>query len=192
MREKVIKQMEEIPYIDQGGRAYKYGEFFPYELSPYAYNESLAQDFDPLTEEEMQGRGLRFKPSDSKNINPSIELGNIPDDINEVGEEITNETLGCSHAGKCRHQCSVAFKITQGELQFYKKHNIPLPDKCANCRHYNRFETIPLPKLYNRSCVCKNSNHGHDDKCPNEFETPYDTSRPEQVYCEKCYLQEVY
>ncbi|MDI6602737.1 MAG: hypothetical protein QME57_01275 [Patescibacteria group bacterium] len=41
--------------------------------------------------------------------------------------------------------------------------------------------------------VYKNTNkHFHGDKpCPNEFLTTYAPDRPEIVYCEKCYLQEV-
>ncbi|MFZ1019442.1 MAG: hypothetical protein WAN61_00415 [Minisyncoccia bacterium] len=32
---KIIKQMNDLPYIDKKGRIYKYGEFFPSELSPF-------------------------------------------------------------------------------------------------------------------------------------------------------------
>jgi hypothetical protein len=192
LRENILKQMDEIPYIDQGGRVYKYGEFFPFDVSPYCYNETIAQDFEPLTQEEMRGKALLFKDIEEKNLNITLNVENIPDDIKAVREEIINETIGCVDSGKCKHQCFVAFRITPGELQFYKKHNIPLPDKCANCRHYERFEIIPPPKLYNRSCICKNSAHEHVDKCPNNFKTPYEDTRPEKVYCEKCYQQEIY
>ncbi len=35
--------------------------------------------------------------------------------------------------------------------------------------------------------------HLHGEKhCPNEFETSYAPDRPEIIYCEKCYQQEVY
>src|SRR3989344_2686872 len=51
LREKIIKHMNEMPYADSKGRVYKYGEIFPIELSPYAYNESAAQDFAPLTKD---------------------------------------------------------------------------------------------------------------------------------------------
>jgi hypothetical protein len=37
------------------------------------------------------------------------------------------------------------------------------------------------------------TNHFHGDKkCEVEFETSYAPDRPEIVYCEKCYQQEVY
>ncbi|MBI4059569.1 hypothetical protein HY406_00725, partial [Candidatus Giovannonibacteria bacterium] len=34
---KIIEHMNQMPYIDKKGRVYKYGEFFPPELSPFSY-----------------------------------------------------------------------------------------------------------------------------------------------------------
>ena len=34
---KIIAQMHEMPYQDAIGRVYRYGEFFPAELSAFAY-----------------------------------------------------------------------------------------------------------------------------------------------------------
>src|SRR3989344_2422305 len=42
---RIIEHMNSMPYIDQKGRVYKYGEFFPPELSPFAYNETIAQEY---------------------------------------------------------------------------------------------------------------------------------------------------
>src|SRR3989344_247116 len=41
---KLIKQMDEIPYKDKLGRIYEYGDFFPADLSPFGYNETVAQE----------------------------------------------------------------------------------------------------------------------------------------------------
>ncbi|MFA6258551.1 MAG: hypothetical protein WCX79_02530, partial [Candidatus Paceibacterota bacterium] len=48
---RIIKHMNDMPYIDSKGRIYKYGEFFPPELSPFCYNETIAQEYFPLTKE---------------------------------------------------------------------------------------------------------------------------------------------
>lgn len=41
--------------------------------------------------------------------------------------------------------------------------------------------------------MCDKQNHSHgDNNCEVEFETSYSPGRPEIVYCEKCYQQEVY
>jgi len=193
LREKIIKQMGEIPYVDKNGRIYKYGEFFPSELSLWAYNESAAQEYFPLKKEEAVRGGFSWRELDTKNFNITIPPDKIPDNIDTVKENILQEILGCAHEGKCNHQCGLAFRLTDYELKFYKKHDIPLPILCPNCRHYNRFSVMPGFKLFNRQCMCEKKNHLHGtDKCEVEFETSYSPDRPEIVYCEKCYQQEVY
>src|SRR3990167_8842209 len=51
---RIIEHMNTMPYIDKKGRVYKYGEFFTPELSPFAYNETVAQDYFPITEKEAK------------------------------------------------------------------------------------------------------------------------------------------
>ena len=69
--------------------------------------------------------------------------------------------------------------------------NVPLPHFCPNCRHFNRLKQRNPMKLWHRNCMCQNTAHGHDGICANEFETSYSPNRPEIIYCEKCYQQEV-
>ncbi|MFA6585743.1 MAG: hypothetical protein WCS86_01105 [Candidatus Paceibacterota bacterium] len=184
LRENIIKQMGEIPYIDRKGRIYKYGEFFPIEISSFAYNETSAQDFFPLTKEEAEKEGYSWREPGEKIYNITVDSMSIPDDIKDTKENILNEVLGCIHEDKCEHQCTKAFRLTQDEFNFYKKHNIPIPNKCPNCRYNERFLKLLLPRLWQRKCMKKD--------CTNEFETPYSPDRPEIVYCERCYQQEVY
>src|SRR3989338_5272344 len=49
---RIIKHMKEMPYVDKVGRSYEFGEFFPGELSPFAYNETLALDYFPIGKED--------------------------------------------------------------------------------------------------------------------------------------------
>ena len=44
--------MDKNPYIDEKGKVYKYGEYFPLILSPFGYNETIAQEYFPTTETE--------------------------------------------------------------------------------------------------------------------------------------------
>ena len=69
---------------------------------------------------------------------------------------------------------------------------IPIPRRCFYCRHKNRIKKTNPFKLWHRKCMCDKTNHEHQNKCPNEFETSYAPDRPEIVYCEKCYQREVY
>lgn len=200
IRQKIIQQMKDIPFIDKIGIKYNYGEFFPIELSPWSYNETLAQELAPLTREEVQKRGYAWRNPEQRNFEITITADEIPDDLDEVDENILNEVLGCEHKGICTHQCTEAFRITNYELNFYKKHQIPLPILCPNCRYYERCKIMPELKLYHRDCMCGSTGssqatteHFHGKgKCKVEFETTYAPERPEIVYCEKCYQQEVY
>jgi hypothetical protein len=180
---KIIAHMNEMPYIDKKGIVYKYGEFFPAEMSPVAYNETLANEHFYLSESEAKERGFVWHEQKNREFNATMQSNNVPDDINNVDESITKEIISCGHEGNCSHECAKVFKITQQELQFYKLLKIPLPRICQNCRHYSRFAWRNPAKLWHRKCMKQG--------CQNEFETSYAPDRPEIVYCEQCYQQEV-
>ena len=205
---KIIQHMNEIPYIDEKGRVYKYGEFFPSELSDFTYNETPAQDYFPLTKFQAENRGFRWKSGAEKNYKITIATGNLPDHIKDVKDDIANEIISCLHDGQCNDQCTKAFKIIPEELNFYRQMNLALPRLCPNCRHYERFRKRNPIKLWHRKCACAGSasspragtnyvyqntaTHFHGaEHCPNEFETSYAPDRPEIVYCEQCYNAEV-
>lgn len=193
LRLQIIEQMNTMPFVDKAGRVYKYGEFFPTEISPFVYNESLAQEFFPLTKKEAEKNGYPWREPEVKNFPITIRAEKIPDNIDDVNENILEEVLECAHKRKCNHMCGIAFRITNYEFNFYKKHNIPLPILCPNCRHYERFKVMPALKLWKRTCMCDKQNHLHEkEKCAVEFETSYAPDRPEIVYCEKCYQSEIY
>ena len=189
---KIIKHMNDMPYIDSKGRIYKYGEFFPSELSPFCYNETIAQEYFPLTKEEAISQGYKWKDREERNYNIDIKNEDIPDTIKEVDESIIGKVIECNHStsswqatkGQCNEQCTEAFKIVPQELQFYQRMNLPLPRLCPNCRHYNRLKQRNPLKLWHRKCM--------KDGCHNTFETSYAPERPEIIYCERCYQGEVY
>jgi hypothetical protein len=187
---KVKKHMADMPYVDQVGRIYKYGEFFPVELSPFCYNETIANDFYPLSKEESKNNGFSYKEKEERHYAPTIHKGDMPDDIVNISDSILNEILECDTL-LGSERCTAAFKITQNELTFYKRLNIPLPRRCYQCRHKERFSKRNPLKLWHRTCMCEKASHEHEGKCPNEFETSYAPDRPEIIYCEKCYQQEV-
>jgi len=198
---KIIKHMNDMPYVDHIGRSYGYGEFFPSELSPFAYNETTAQEYFPLTKEEALKQGYKWKEREERNYNIDIKNEDIPDSINDVDESIINKVIECRNnpdalRGRSPDQnasgCTEAFKIIPQELQFYQRMNLPLPRLCPNCRHYQRLKQRNPLKLWHRQCMCDKDNHNHKGKCTVEFETSYAPERPEIVYCEQCYNQEIY
>ena len=181
---KIIEQMNEMPYVDKKGRIYRYGEFFPSDLSPFAYNETIAQEYFPLDKEETLEKNYIWKDLEERNYKITLQNKDIPDNIKNVRDDIINKVINCRHEGKCKEQCTEAFKIIPEELKFYRRMNLPLPGLCPNCRHFQRLKQRNPLKLWHRKCM--------KDGCKNEFETPYTPDRPEIVYCEKCYQQEVY
>ncbi len=181
---KIIKHMNDMPYVDKKGRVYKYGEFFPIELSPFAYNETIAQEYFPLDKEETQGQGFVWKDGEARNYKIDLKTEDILDNIQEIEDDIVNKVIACMHSGKCKEQCTEAFKIIPEELKFYKRMNLPLPRLCPNCRHYQRINLRNPMNLWHRKCM--------NEGCGNEFETSYSPERLEIVYCEKCYQAEVY
>ncbi|MBI2889091.1 MAG: hypothetical protein HYY10_04170 [Candidatus Liptonbacteria bacterium] len=206
---KIIAHMDEMPYESRGVNSevrivYRYGEFFPVEFSPFAYNETLAQECFSLTKEEADTRGYQWREPETKHYRITKPPDDIPGHIKDADDSICSEVIGCAHGGLCKHQCATAFKVLREELQYYKKRNIPLPRLCPNCRHYERLAQRNPLKLWHRRCMCSGMNsverraysntvaHSHGNSpCPNEFETPYAPERKEIIYCESCYNSEI-
>ena len=184
MVEKIKQHMDAMPYVDKKGRVYKYGEYFPVELSPFAYNSTMAQEYFPLSKEEAMEEGYLFEDSAERNYKIDFEIGSLPDDIKDVKDDMVNKVIACEHEGKCNQLCTTAFKIIPDELNFYRKMNLPLPRICPNCRTFERLKQRTGIELYHRKCMKEN--------CPNEFETAYSPDRPEIVYCEQHYKEEVF
>jgi len=181
--DKIKKQMNEIPYVDSKGRVYIYGEFFPYDLSPFGYNETNAHDFFSIKKEEAIEKGYPWIEREEKNYNITIKSFDLPDDIKDISELILEEIIACPNNGNQDYQCTTAYRIIPEELEFYKQKNLSLPRYCPNCRHYQRLNYRNPIKFWRRKCV--------HEGCNNEFETSYAPGRLEIIYCEKCYQQEV-
>ncbi len=184
MLPKIISNMKE------GG---EYGQFFPRELSPFAYNETIAQEFFPLDKEEALRIGFDWVDGEERNYNINLNADDIPDNISDVDESIVGKVIACGHLGKCKDQCTEAFKILPEEFKFYKRMNLPIPRLCPNCRHYQKIGLRNPIHLWGGVCMCDKQNHFHGDtKCVAEFKTTYPPDRGDIVYCEKCYQQEIY
>ncbi|HEY4478164.1 MAG TPA: hypothetical protein VJB09_02725 [Candidatus Paceibacterota bacterium] len=191
--DKIKKHMMDVPYIDTKGRIFRYGEFFPYNLSFFGYNESLAHDSFPLSKEEVLNQGFNWFEERERNYKPTIASSDLPDDVSEINESILQEVISCPNNGNSLTLCTTAYRIVSDELTFCKQKNLSLPRFCPNCRHYERLKYRNPVKLWNRTCMCDKEDHNnHEGKCKVEFETSYSPDRLEKVYCEKCYQQEVY
>ena len=169
---KIKKQMMEVPYIDARGNEYRYGEFFPSEFCPWAFNETRAYLFFPWSEADVIEKGFKWRDPDKREYqNTTTE---VPDNIKDVQDSILNEVLKCSDCGK-------NYKLIKLELDFYRRMNVPVPKKCHFCRDRERHLRMNPMEIYTRKCA----------KCEKEIQTSYAPDRPEIVYCEQCYNNEV-
>lgn len=168
LKERIIEHMKKTG---------EYGEFFPPSISPVCYNETQGNYYMPETREAILARGWRWEDKVLGTFGKeTIKPEDIPDSIMDVEDSITKEILKCM-------TCTKNYNIIPDELTFYKRENIPIPKNCPECRYKKRF-VLRLPRrLWHRSCM--------KEGCNNEFETSYAPERPEIVYCEKCYQQEV-
>ena len=186
LRERIIEQMNKIPYFDKKGNEYRYGEYFPTEISPFGYNETIAQDYFSLSKEEILKNGYNYIEKEKPEYQATILAKDLPDHIKDTDESILIAVIECDF-------CQRPYKIIKNEYLFLKKFNLPIPRKCFECRHQERFKKVNPPRLWHRKCMCNKKNHFHGaGKCKVEFETSYAPERSEIIYCEKCYQQEVY
>ncbi|NQV00840.1 MAG: hypothetical protein HQ537_01845 [Parcubacteria group bacterium] len=177
---KIKEQMDKVPYIDRKGRIYKYGEYFPIELSRFGYNESPVLQYFPLTKKQTLEDGYKWHDLPTIEHQSTIKAKDLPDNIKNIDDSILKETIKCS-ADDCAGLG--VFRIIPKELKFYKKHNLPLPRLCPECRHRERIKQRNPIKLWERQCMKKG--------CPNTFQTTYAPERPEIIYCESCYNKKV-
>ena len=187
---KIREHMNEMPYADKKGNIYRYGEFFPAELSTFAYNESTILEYYPISKSEAEREGHRWREREQREYAVTLKPEQVPD-LADATESITKEVIACENKGKEETLCATAFRILPEEFEMYKKFKLALPTKCPNCRYFER-ATVKNPlTLCHRSCMCTEESHEHGASCLNEFETSYSPERKERVYCEQCYQKSV-
>jgi len=177
LKAKIIDYMRAPASACEGRKNNEWGEFFPANLSCFGYNESTANLYYPLSKEEAISQGFKWaeiseKPYQGENYILAEEL---PDDIKDVTEDILNKPIMCAKSKKL-------FKITPKEFAFYKRYDLPIPRLHSEERHAIRLAMRNPKKLWKRNCM----------KCGKGIETSYAPERKEKVYCEDCYLKEVY
>jgi len=120
--------------IEKMRRHGEWGEYFPIKISPFCYNETVANEYFPLSEEEAIKRGFRWRQKDKRDY-----------------QKPHGDVLACASCGK-------NYKLQKAEEIFYKRYHLPSPEKCPDCRHIKRLSMRPPRKLWDRECSnCKKS-----------------------------------
>ncbi len=165
----VLRILELMPHSNE------FGEFFPVTMSPFCYNETMAQEYYPLSAEQVVEQQWRWRQEESTGeqyLGPQVT---IPDSIEDITDDIADAILVCDVTGK-------PYKIIPQELKFYREMGLPVPRRCPDQRHTERISLRNPRRLWKRQCA----------KCKISIETTYAPDRPEIVYCEGCYLSAIY
>lgn len=173
------KEYEELvpKIVEHMKKSGEWGEFFPVGISSFGYNETKAYGVYPLTKEEVLKRGWKWSdyeqavPEDLK----GIEAERLPEDIKDVPDDILNFIIMGEGNGK-------PFRLIPQELEFYRKKGLPIPHRHPNERLLSLSTPFNPRTLQARAC----------DKCSKPVETTNTLEGGMKVYCEECYLKEVY
>lgn len=175
LQKEIIWDMRERPYVSPQGHTYGYGEFFPPEFSPHAYNDTFAARKFPLTKDQAVQKGFSWYDPELLEHAITKAAEDLPDNIRDVGDDISHEVISCL-------SCKRGYRITHDELDFLRGEVLPLPRKCPFCRIWEKVDLwMANMTVSDRVCV----------KCGKRFETHYSEARAPFIYCKECYQREI-
>lgn len=105
-------------------------------MSPFDYNETVAQEFFPLSSTEAKEKN--FVRMDI-NYDTKVPKGTVMltqetlPAIEDATEEICNQIIQCSISGR-------PFRLTNQEFAYYKRYHLSLPHIHPDERHQKRRE----------------------------------------------------
>lgn len=170
--EKLVPKI--IEYMKKTG---EYGEFFPMELSPFKYNESIAQEYFPLSKEDAIAQGFGWMDDIPSTMGQeTITHDALPANPNDFSDELLKQILKCD-------ACTRNYRLAPQEIAFYKRLGLSLPRTCFNCRHMWRMSLRNTRKLWEGACA----------SCGTALRTSYNPQQQKEfrIYCEPCYQNEV-
>ncbi|MFA5792300.1 MAG: zinc-ribbon domain containing protein [Candidatus Gracilibacteria bacterium] len=159
-----------VEYMKQTG---EWGEFPSIKIAPNAYNETMANEYFPLTREQALQKGYTWKDQEEKLNVPAT--GEIKNSILETGDEVVNQIFACKKCGK-------NYKVLSQEIALHKKIGVALSAFCPSCRQMNLMALKNPRKLFDRNCAI----------CNAEIQTTYAPDSLYKVLCEPCYLKTIY
>ncbi len=184
--------------IEQMQKTWERGEFLDSSISPFPYNDTIANDYYPIKPEQLtilepektisdaildlwwteKIKIKRRTKEQEVNVPENMEsmlAKDLPNNISEIKDDILHKAIICETSWR-------PFRIVWPELNFYRKHNIPLPRKHPDIRHIEKLQKRPWREMFLRNC----------DKCGIEIISVYPEEYKWIVYCESCYSKEIY
>lgn len=166
-------EIEVEKIMDYMKQTWEWWEFFPMHISPFCYNESLAQDFFPLSQSEVLDQWLK-RLNVKEEINKDKEILSVETipDIKNIHTNLFEKVIQCESSWRL-------FKIIPEELLFYCKFWLPIPtihpDERSKIRRKFLYKTNQVERLCN--------------KCGEIIQSCHTVKERKNVYCEKCYRQ---
>ncbi|MEK7122897.1 MAG: hypothetical protein AAB855_03505 [Patescibacteria group bacterium] len=161
--------------IDKMKKRGEYGHFFPLAMAYNGFNASLAaMHFPNETRESVEALGGRWEES-SKSAVAGMSADQLPDHIDSVNDEWVGKIVECSQTKK-------SFNFIKQEIEFYKKHNIPLPHLYPDERNRARYRYMCATDPRTAFCY----------RCQAHITTYYPKEWGyEKIMCHECYRAEV-
>ncbi len=171
--EKLVPQI-----IENMKNSGDWGNFFPIWMSPFGYNESIANEYISLTKKEALNQNFTWRddiPMTTGQENCFYE--ELP-----KNSEIYSDNNLLDKILKCK-LCSKNYRFISREIAFYKRMKLALPSKCFNCRHQIRMDARNPRILTETNCA----------SCSAITETTYPKEKHSQykIHCEECYKREI-
>ncbi len=108
--------------IEQMKQTGEWGEFFPQSCCPHYYDESFAGDYiESLPQPELLHRGYRILGAQPQAEPPEAVFGaDLPESASAIDSSFLSRPIKCISTG-------AYFNFQKSELEFYRKHSVPLP-----------------------------------------------------------------
>lgn len=171
LKSKIIEHMKSVG---------EWGKWFPADMSAFAYNESIVNEYRPLSKEQAIEQRFRWKDNIPATRGQETvshdELSSNSGDPDSYSDDLMKHVLKCE-------KCSKNYRFISRETAFYKKMKLALPRECFNCRHQRRMDLRMPRRLWPGKCA----------NCQADVQTSYAPEKQGEftIYCNKCYVENV-
>ena len=165
----------------------EWAQFFPFWMSTFPYNTTVADFYYPNKAEEYQALlkvseelwppGEKYQRdylwmTQEEREKEEEKVVSPPDSLFEVKKN--EEVLSAVYTDAVKQD---PYKIMGRELAFYQKMKMPLPDRSFRTRYRERLKRYNPRKLHARQC----------QRCRKDLDTTFPPDSPYIVFCEECF-----
>ena len=180
--DKETRESEVANIIASMKKSGERGEFFNTSCTLFWYNETIANDYFPLTRDEALARWYEWQEKTYDPVIPEWAEALYPGYFSDADwshmlsdDWILKRIIVCAWSGR-------PFRIIPQELEFYRNHKVDVPRFHPDARHQVRLSMLAWNSFYLRDC----------DKTWEPILSSFSPSYAGRVYSEDAYTQEIY